>query len=132
MPTELHKIYLNDYHQDNLAKFVPFAGYSMPINYDSGIIKEHIHVRNFAGVFDVSHMGQILITASEDNISSLEKYIPLVLENLETNKSYYSFMLNSKGGVIDDLTISKILYDNRECFLLYTMLVEKKRMKRYL
>ena len=118
MPIELHKIYLNDYHQDNLAKFVPFAGYSMPINYDSGIIKEHIHVRNFAGVFDVSHMGQILITASEDNIKSLEKYIPLVLENLETNKSYYSFMLNSKGGVIDDLIISKILYDNRECFFI--------------
>ena len=118
MPTELHKIYLNDYHQDNLAKFVPFAGYSMPINYDFGIIKEHIHVRNFAGVFDVSHMGQILITASKNNIKSLEKYIPLVLENLETNKSYYSFMLNSKGGVIDDLIISKILYDNRECFFI--------------
>ena len=98
----------------------------MPINYDSGIIKEHIHVRNFAGVFDVSHMGQILITASEDNIKSLKKYIPLVIENLETNKSYYSFMLNSKGGVIDDLIISKILYDDRECFFIVYNAVRKK------
>jgi aminomethyltransferase len=90
----------------------------MPINYDSGIIREHIHVRNFAGLFDVSHMGQILITASKNNIKSLERYIPLVLENLKTNKSYYSFILNTKGGVIDDLIISKILYNNTECFFI--------------
>ena len=57
----LKKVFLNNYHKDNNAKFVPFAGYSMPINYDEGIIKEHLHVRNSVGIFDVSHMGQILI-----------------------------------------------------------------------
>ena len=52
----LQDIYLNNFHKSNNAKFVPFAGYNMPINYESGIINEHIHVRTHAGLFDVSHM----------------------------------------------------------------------------
>ena len=61
MPSSLKNIFLNDYHATHGAKFAPFAGYSMPINYSEGIIKEHLHTRKSVSIFDVSHMGQILI-----------------------------------------------------------------------
>ena len=115
---ELKKIFLNDYHKDNHAKFIPFSGYSMPINYDLGIIKEHLHVRSSVGVFDVSHMGQILILFSISNIYKLEKFIPLNLKNLKINKTYYSFILNTQGGVIDDIILSKIFYKDKEYFFI--------------
>ena len=110
----LINIYLKDFHQKNHAKFVPFAGYDMPINYRQGIINEHLHVRNHTGVFDVSHMGQILIPFTSENIFSLEKYIPLDIKNLISNKCHYSFILNSNGGIIDDIMFSKIEFDNKE------------------
>ena len=74
------------------AKFSPFAGYSMPINYSQGIIKEHLHTRKFVSVFDISHMGQILIPSSQDNSKKLEKFIPLDLNNLKLHNSLYSFI----------------------------------------
>ena len=67
----------------------------MPINYKSGIINEHIHVRTHAGLFDVSHMGQILIPLTNENILALEVYIPLDIKLLQFNKCHYSFILNS-------------------------------------
>ena len=78
----LKNIFLNEFHLENGAKFVPFAGYEMPINYKKGIINEHLHVREKAGIFDVSHMGQILIPSTDKNISSLEIYIPLNIKKL--------------------------------------------------
>ena len=118
MSCELKKIFLNNYHESNKAKFVPFSGYYMPINYQLGIIKEHKQVRNAAGIFDVSHMGQVLIPLSEFNLKSLKKYIPLNIENLKIGKSYYSFLLNINGGIIDDLIISRIKYQNHEFFFI--------------
>ena len=103
----LKNIFLNVFHRVNGAKFVPFAGYEMPINYKKGIINEHLHVREKAGIFDVSHMGQILIPATDKNISSLETYTPLNLKNIPSNKCHYSFILNKKGGIVDDIMISK-------------------------
>ena len=73
MPDSLNKIFLNDYHEKQGAKFLPFAGYSMPINYSEGIIKEHLHTRKLAGVFDVSHMGKILILSTEESSKVLRK-----------------------------------------------------------
>ena len=120
MSIELKKLFLNDFHKDNSAKFVDFFGYSMPINYELGIIKEHQQVRSAAGIFDVSHMGQVLIPINTINLKSLEKFIPLNFSNLKMNKSYYSFLLNEKGGVIDDLIISKIFYkENYFYFIVY-------------
>ena len=110
----LKKIFLNEFHRENGAKFVPFAGYNMPINYKKGIINEHLHVREKVGIFDVSHMGQILITANDKNISSLETYIPLNIKKIPSNKCHYSFILNKKGGIIDDIMISKININNQE------------------
>ena len=110
----LKNIFLNEFHLENGAKFVPFAGYEMPINYKKGIINEHLHVREKAGIFDVSHMGQILIPANDKNISSLETYIPLNINNIPSNKCHYSFMLNKKGGIVDDIMMSKININNQE------------------
>ncbi len=118
MSKDLNTVFLNDFHIKHKAKLFPFAGYSMPIYYLNGIIKEHLHVRELVGVFDVSHMGQILISNSKHNTSSLEQYIPLNLEKLEFNKSKYSFLLNVNGGIIDDIIISKIIINDNEFFFI--------------
>ena len=86
----------------------------MPINYKNGIINEHLRVRNQAGIFDVSHMGQILIPLTQDNIKSLEKFIPLNINYISSNKCHYSFILNSNGGIVDDIMLSKITYIKNE------------------
>ena len=99
---------LKNFHQNNGAKILPFAGFNMPINYKTGIINEHKNVRNHSGIFDVSHMGQILIQNNETYLRKLEKYIPLQLKKLIKKRSYYSFLLNKDGGVIDDLIVSNI------------------------
>ena len=107
---ELKKTYLFDFHNANGAKFVPFAGYSMPVQYKSGVISEHLHTRNKVGFFDVSHMGQIKIWSKNNNreelIQNLERLIPSDLINLKENRQTYSFFTNENGGVIDDLMIA--------------------------
>ena len=107
---------LRKFHEANGAKMVPFAGFNMPINYKAGIINEHKNVRNHSGIFDVSHMGQVLIENNDLHINNLEKYIPLKLNSLKKNKSNYTFLLNEKGGVVDDLIVSLIEID-RKSFL---------------
>ena len=99
---------LKNFHEINGAKMVPFAGFNMPINYKTGIINEHKNVRNHSGIFDVSHMGQVLVEVTDLHINNLEKYIPLKLNNLRNNRSNYTFLLNENGGVVDDLIVSLI------------------------
>jgi len=104
---EVQKTALYNYHKNLGAKFVPFAGYEMPIQYKDGIVKEHISTRTHAGFFDVSHMGQFFLEGDETLIESLEKIIPADLKNLKVNHSKYSFLLNNEGGIIDDLIITR-------------------------
>ena len=104
---EIQKTALYNFHKNLGAKFVPFAGYEMPIQYREGIIKEHLSTREYAGFFDVSHMGQYFIYGGENLAETLEKIIPADLKELQENHSKYSFLLNDKGGVIDDLIITK-------------------------
>ena len=105
---EIKKTSLNKLHQDNKAKFVEFAGYEMPIQYSSGIIEEHKFTRSNSGIFDVSHMGQLFIYGDDDLTKDLEKIFPLDLQNLKLNSSKYSFLMNDKAGVYDDLIITKL------------------------
>ena len=126
MPDLLNKIFLYEYHKMHGARFGPFAGYSMPINYSTGIIKEHLHTRKSVGVFDVSHMGQILIQNTELNCTKLEKIIPLDLDNLKLNTSSYSFILNQEGGIIDDIILSKLKIDNLTYFFIVYNASRKK------
>lgn len=104
--TDLKHTALNQWHQQQGAKMVPFAGYSMPVQYPTGIKKEHLHTRESASVFDVSHMGQLSI--SGDNAAVvLESVFPADLQNLEINKQAYTFLLNEQGGIVDDLMICR-------------------------
>ena len=103
----VQKTALYNIHKNLGAKFVPFAGYEMPIQYKEGIVKEHISTRTYAGFFDVSHMGQFFLEGDETLTEALEKIIPADLKSLKTNHSKYSFLLNNDGGIIDDLIVTK-------------------------
>ena len=104
----MEKTALYDFHKNLGAKFVPFAGYEMPIQYKDGIVKEHISTRLYAGFFDVSHMGQLFISGNKFSEDSLEKIIPLDFKEIKMNQSKYSFLINDEGGVIDDLIITRV------------------------
>lgn len=94
-------------HQELGAKLVPFAGYSMPISYPSGIIAEHNHTRSHAGLFDVSHMGQV--TVSGHNVAQqLEAVMPNDLLSLAPMASAYALLTNDQGGVRDDLIVTNL------------------------
>jgi len=101
------KTELYSFHIANGGKMVPFAGYDMPVQYSEGIIKEHKHVRSAAGIFDVSHMGQFSIFGNEKDYIALEQIVPIDLKSLRVNQSKYSVLMNAKGGIDDDLIITK-------------------------
>ena len=100
---------LYDWHVSQNAKMVEFAGYLMPVQYELGVLKEHLHTREKAGLFDVSHMGQIIVSGLpvEALAEHLESVFPADLIDLPVNKQIYSLLLNEQGGVIDDLMICR-------------------------
>lgn len=99
---------LYNLHIANGGRMVDFCGYSLPIQY-SGIVKEHIHTRNSASLFDVSHMGQIIITGGDfvSMAKALEVLIPADILSLKPSEMRYSVLLNEGGGIIDDLIITR-------------------------
>ena len=105
---KIKKTALNLLHKKYGAKFVSFAGYEMPIQYERGIIEEHKATREKAGIFDVSHMGQLFIKGDDYLAEDLEKIFPTDLKNIPINQSKYSFLMNEDAGIYDDLIITKI------------------------
>jgi len=105
---ENKKTALYSLHKKYGAKLVSFAGYEMPIQYSDGIIKEHINTRENAGIFDVSHMGQLFIKGDDLLAEDLEKIFPADLKNAKLNQSKYSFLMNDEAGIYDDLIITKV------------------------
>ena len=105
--TILKRTKLYDFHLANNAKIVPFNGWEMPLNYQSGISQEHFNTRNKSSLFDVSHMGQLEITGKNAELF-LKKLIPTDLENLDDGNVKYSMFLNENGGIIDDLMIYRL------------------------
>jgi aminomethyltransferase len=93
-------------HLELGARMVPFAGYEMPVQYPQGIIKEHLHTRQAAGLFDVSHMGQVRIRG-ENVAAQLEKLIPVDIGALGIDRQVYGTFLNEQGGILDDLIICR-------------------------
>jgi aminomethyltransferase len=91
------------------ARMVPFAGYDMPVQYALGIIAEHNHTRAAAGLFDVSHMGQAVLSGPDHSTtaSALEALVPADILGLEPGRQRYSQLLNEQGGILDDLIISR-------------------------
>ncbi len=99
---ELFTTPLHALHLELGARMVPFAGYSMPVQYPSGLMAEHLHTRRAAGLFDVSHMGQLRLVGP-DAAAALETLIPVDVIGLAPGKQRYALLLNEDGGIIDDL-----------------------------
>ena len=102
--TPLHAL-----HVELGARMAPFAGYDMPIHYPSGVLAEHLHTRKFAGLFDVSHMGQALIEGADHATVAafLETLCPADLLNLAPGRQRYTQLLNDDGGIVDDLMVTR-------------------------
>ena len=97
LQTPLHAL-----HLELGARMVPFAGYSMPVQYPAGLVAEHHHTRHAAGLFDVSHMGQLRLSGPEA-AAAFESLMPVDVIGLGVNKQRYGLLLNDQGGIIDDL-----------------------------
>ncbi len=98
-------------HRELGAKIVAFAGYQMPVSFLSGIIKEHLHTRQYAGFFDISHMGQISLHGKQ-GATALEKLVPSNILNLQESRQCYTLFTNDQGGILDDLIVSHISQDH--------------------
>jgi aminomethyltransferase len=107
---DLKRTVLYDLHLGLGGKMVPFAGYEMPVQYPMGVMKEHLHTRTGAGLFDVSHMGQVLLTAKsgriEDAALALERLVPVDILGLKEGRQRYAMFTNDDGGILDDLMVA--------------------------
>ncbi|AZF39004.1 Aminomethyltransferase (glycine cleavage system T protein) [Pseudomonas sp. R4-39-08] len=115
MSTEtLLKTPLHALHIELGARMVPFAGYNMPVQYPLGVMKEHLHTREQAGLFDVSHMGQIRLTGA-NAAKALETLVPVDIIDLPVGMQRYAMFTNDQGGILDDLMVANL--GNDELFL---------------
>ena len=107
--TPLLQTPLHDRHVALGARMVPFAGYAMPVQYKDGILTEHLWTRENAGLFDVSHMGQRFLIGADHATTAraLETLIPADIQSLQPGKQRYSQFLNSEGGILDDLMVTR-------------------------
>jgi aminomethyltransferase len=107
--TSLQRTPLYELHVSLGAKMVPFAGYQMPVQYRLGVLKEHLHTREKAGLFDVSHMGQAFLIGPdhETTAAALEALVPADILNLKPGQQRYSQLLTDHGGIIDDLMVTR-------------------------
>ena len=104
----LRRTPLFDLHLSMGAKMVPFAGYELPVSYRLGTLKEHLHVRQHAGLFDVSHMGQFLISSEGDAAELMERLVPGNIKGLKPGRMRYTQLTNDDGGIIDDLMVTRL------------------------
>jgi aminomethyltransferase len=110
--TPLKRTPLYDLHVGLGARMVPFAGYAMPVQYPAGIIKEHLHTRAAASLFDVSHMGQIALRARSGRVAdaarALETLVPADIIGLAEGRQRYALLTNPAGGILDDLMVANL------------------------
>ncbi|PWC56390.1 glycine cleavage system aminomethyltransferase GcvT [Azospirillum sp. TSO22-1] len=104
-PENLLKTPLHALHVELGARMVPFAGYDMPVQYPAGILKEHLHTRAKAGLFDVSHMGQVRLTG-DDPAAALESLVPGDIKGLGRGRMRYTLFTSETGGILDDLMVT--------------------------
>ena len=104
LKTPLHALHLS-----LGAKMVPFAGYDMPVQYAMGVLREHLHTREQAGLFDVSHMGQAMLSAAPgvDIAAALETLVPGDIAALKPGQMRYTQLLNAQGGILDDFMVTR-------------------------
>lgn len=106
--TSLKSTPLRALHIELGARMVPFGGYEMPLNYPAGIIAEHKHTRAQASLFDVSHMGQALLSDADDAAALIERLAPGDISGLKPGRMRYTQLTNPAGGILDDLMVSKV------------------------
>lgn len=110
--SELLNTPLHALHVSLGARMVPFAGYDMPVQYPAGVLKEHLHTRSAAGLFDVSHMGQVTIRARSGNTRdaalALETLVPVDVAGLGEGRQRYGLFTDEQGGILDDLMITNL------------------------
>jgi aminomethyltransferase len=108
--SELKNVPLHALHVSCGGKMVPFAGYEMPVQYAAGVLKEHLHTRAEAGLFDVSHMGQIRLRPKsgriEDAATALERLVPQDILGIAPGRQRYALFTNDEGGILDDLMVA--------------------------
>jgi aminomethyltransferase len=104
---QLRRTPLYALHLELGGKMVPFAGYEMPVQYPAGILKEHLHTRASAGLFDVSHMGQAFLSG-DDPVRALERVTPADVARLKEGMQRYGLLLNPDGGIRDDFMFSRL------------------------
>ena len=108
MSDSLNRTPLYELHLELGAKIVPFAGYEMPVQYPMGVMKEHLHTRAKAGLFDVSHMGQAKLTAHDGDAAILfERLVPGGISSLKEGCMRYTQLTDDKGGIRDDLMATR-------------------------
>jgi aminomethyltransferase len=105
--SEMRRTPLYDLHVELGAKMVPFASYMMPVQYPSGVLKEHLQTRARAGLFDVSHMGQMHLLG-DHAANALESLVPVDIVGLERNQQRYALLTDTQGGILDDLMVTRI------------------------
>ena len=101
---------LYDWHETHGAKIVPFGGYLLPVQYETGVIAEHNAVRERAGLFDVSHMGEFVI-AGTGALNAIQQLFTNDFANMNAGRVRYTLMCNEQGGIIDDLVVCKMAED---------------------
>ena len=104
---ELLQLPLKDMHEAAGARFGGFAGWSMPITYPAGVLKEHLHTREKAGLFDISHM-KLIAVSGPGAVATLSRACPLDPEAIGENQSKYTFLLNEEAGIIDDVIVTRL------------------------
>ena len=108
--SELKRTPLFELHSTLGAKMVPFAGYEMPVQYPLGVMKEHLHTRAAAGLFDVSHMGQVILRPRSGDVldaaKALETLVPVSILALKEGRQRYALFTNNEGGILDDLMVA--------------------------
>lgn len=104
---DLKTLPLYSMHEKAGAKFGNFAGWNMPLTYPLGVMKEHLHTRAHAGLFDISHMKLILVEGKEA-AAFLSKALPLDANALQIGQSRYNYLLNEKAGILDDLIVTRL------------------------
>ena len=104
-PEELRTVPLDALHRSLGARMVPFAGYSLPVQYGSGVMAEHLHTRTSASLFDVSHMGQLTLRGN-GAAAALEALVPGEFQALAPGRQRYTLLLNDIGGILDDLMVA--------------------------
>ncbi|MGH1350904.1 MAG: glycine cleavage system aminomethyltransferase GcvT [Methyloligellaceae bacterium] len=127
---ELKQTPLNELHKELGGKMVPFAGYEMPVQYSAGILTEHLHVREKAGLFDVSHMGQACLAGPdhETTAQALEGLTPGLFLSLKPGKMRYTLLMNDKGGIVDDLMVTRMSGDDQDGRLMLVVNAARKNV----